>query len=196
MSAHSSINAKAVVLDVYGTLIKLAGPTRAYDMLLASASRKDSRRALTEPLTLADCAKITHTFILLRLAQSQLAREITGMRPYEGTFEALALLREKGLRIALCSNLAQDYIAPVDALFADEVDTAVYSCQVGLTKPSADIFHMACARLEVAPEDTLVIGNSESSDFMGARAAGLQAALVKPETGVSLLEVVQRINPL
>ncbi|NCT66917.1 MAG: HAD family hydrolase [Rhodanobacteraceae bacterium] len=48
--------------------------------------------------------------------------------------------------------------------------------EVGVAKPSAAIFHAACARLGVAPEHVLHVGDDPLLDVAGARAAGLRTA--------------------
>ncbi|WP_345984586.1 TIGR01458 family HAD-type hydrolase [Sulfurimonas sp. HSL-1656] len=48
-------------------------------------------------------------------------------------------------------------------------------------KPSTDFYRLACARMGVAPEAAVMIGDDVESDVGGAQAAGLQGILV--ETG-------------
>jgi putative hydrolase of the HAD superfamily len=49
---------------------------------------------------------------------------------------------------------------------------------VAVRKPDAKIFQLACQRLAVCPERTLMIGDNEAADIEGARAAGLKATHV------------------
>jgi HAD superfamily hydrolase (TIGR01549 family) len=51
--------------------------------------------------------------------------------------------------------------------------TRVVSDDVGLCKPTPEIFALACRELNVAPEQTLFVGDSMSADVKGAAAAGL-----------------------
>jgi putative hydrolase of the HAD superfamily len=46
----------------------------------------------------------------------------------------------------------------------------------GVAKPAAAIFHDACARLGIAPENVLHVGDDPMLDVVGARAAGLRTA--------------------
>jgi FMN phosphatase YigB (HAD superfamily) len=55
----------------------------------------------------------------------------------------------------------------------------VLSFEVGAVKPSPEIFQTALARLGVAAEDALMVGDSEEADG-GAVAVGCQFALVDP----------------
>ena len=48
--------------------------------------------------------------------------------------------------------------------------------ECGVAKPAAAIFHEACARLGLAPEHVLHVGDDPLLDVIGARAAGLRTA--------------------
>ncbi len=48
--------------------------------------------------------------------------------------------------------------------------------ELGVAKPSAGIFHAACARLGLAPEHVLHVGDDPELDVAGARGAGLRTA--------------------
>ena len=48
--------------------------------------------------------------------------------------------------------------------------------EFGTAKPAAAIFHDACARLGVAPENVLHVGDDPLLDVVGAREAGLRTA--------------------
>lgn len=48
----------------------------------------------------------------------------------------------------------------------------------GVAKPAAAIFGVACARLGVAPENVLHVGDDAALDVLGAHAAGLRTAWV------------------
>lgn len=48
--------------------------------------------------------------------------------------------------------------------------------ELGVAKPAAAIFHAACARLGLAPENVLHVGDDPLLDVIGASAAGLRTA--------------------
>ncbi|NRA69042.1 MAG: HAD family hydrolase [Pseudobacteriovorax sp.] len=50
---------------------------------------------------------------------------------------------------------------------------------VGLRKPSTEIFLLACQGLGVSPSQTLFVGDNPKSDIMGAKDAGLQTFFLK-----------------
>ncbi len=55
----------------------------------------------------------------------------------------------------------------------DYFDRVVSSGTEGVAKPSAEIFHRACARLGVRPEEAVYVGNLRATDARGATSAGL-----------------------
>jgi HAD superfamily hydrolase (TIGR01509 family) len=99
---------------------------------------------------------------------------------YPDTAEVLKSLRRQGIKTAVVSNIAFDVRPAFEAIgAADDVDEFVLSFEVGAIKPSAAIFETTLTRLEVAPEFTVMVGDSEEADG-GARALGCRFALVDP----------------
>lgn len=104
----------------------------------------------------------------------------TSWTPYPDTAEVLRGLHRQGIKTAVVSNIAFDVRPAFEAIgAADDVDEFVLSFEVGAVKPSAAIFQTALTRLAVAPEYTLMIGDSEEADG-GARALGCRFVLVDP----------------
>jgi FMN phosphatase YigB (HAD superfamily) len=54
----------------------------------------------------------------------------------------------------------------------------VVSADVGVLKPSAEIFDVACARLATPPAKCLHVGDSREADVLGATAAGMTAVWI------------------
>ena len=100
--------------------------------------------------------------------------------PYPDTAPVLAGLHRQGIRTAVVSNIAFD-IRPafVRLGIADDVDEFVLSYEVGAVKPTPEIFQTALARVGVAAEEALMVGDSEEADG-GAVAVGCRFALVDP----------------
>jgi HAD superfamily hydrolase (TIGR01509 family) len=53
--------------------------------------------------------------------------------------------------------------------------TSIAAHQFGSAKPGAEIFHAACAALEVAPHEAIYVGDDPKLDIQGAQNAGLRA---------------------
>ncbi|MGB7211779.1 MAG: HAD-IA family hydrolase [Gemmatimonadales bacterium] len=104
------------------------------------------------------------------------------------TIGALERLRAAGLPLGVVSNSdggaeAALREAGLRSLFAVVIDSAL----VGVEKPDPRIFAPALAALGVAPGDVLYVGDTYAVDVVGARRAGLQAALLEPaDTGAPL----------
>ncbi|MCP2164719.1 HAD family hydrolase [Goodfellowiella coeruleoviolacea] len=100
--------------------------------------------------------------------------------PYPDAVAVLRRLSEAGLAVGVVSNIAWDIRQSLDEHGASGyVDEVVMSYQVGAVKPEPEIFRLACARLGVAPEHALMVGDSAEADG-GAAAVGCAVALVEP----------------
>jgi HAD superfamily hydrolase (TIGR01549 family) len=99
---------------------------------------------------------------------------------YEDALPVLGELRRHGLKLALVSNTSRD-LSDFISHHALEVDLAVTSREHGRTKPHPTIFRAVLDRLEVAPEEAAMVGDSPEDDIEGARALGMRAFLVDRE---------------
>jgi HAD superfamily hydrolase (TIGR01549 family) len=95
------------------------------------------------------------------------------------TPEALARLREAGLRLGIVSNsdgrVEQALLAAgLREYFDVVIDSSIY----GTEKPDPAIFRAALDALGVAPEEALYVGDLYDVDVVGARAAGMEAVLL------------------
>ncbi|WP_232663874.1 HAD family hydrolase [Pseudonocardia sp. TRM90224] len=107
-------------------------------------------------------------------------KDAANWTPYPDTEATLQLLRERGVRVAVISNIAWDVRPCFErAGVADLVDEYVFSFEHGVQKPDERIFKIACERLGVGPERSLMIGDSEVADG-AARDVGCDFALVPP----------------
>lgn len=110
--------------------------------------------------------------------------------PYPDAEAAFKGLAGKGLKIGVLSNIAFDIRPAFTAhSLAGYVDEFVLSFEVGVIKPDPAIFRVMLDRLGVAPENALMVGDSEEADG-GAKALGCRFALVEP------LPTVQRPDGL
>ena len=98
--------------------------------------------------------------------------------PYPDTVEVLRSLREHKVKTAVVSNIAFD-IRPAFRTAGAHADDFVLSFEVGAVKPDPRIFEVALGRLGVAPEEAIMVGDSEENDG-AARALGCDFVLVDP----------------
>lgn len=100
--------------------------------------------------------------------------------PYPDTEAVLKGAAGRGVKVGVLSNIAFDIRPAFSARGFDAyVDEFVLSFEEGVIKPDPAIFRILLERLGVAPEETLMIGDSEEADG-GAKALGCAFALVDP----------------
>ncbi|WP_437620404.1 HAD family hydrolase [Sorangium sp. So ce1151] len=93
-----------------------------------------------------------------------------------GAAEALESLSALGVRIGLLSNINSISARVITRLGLDRWSSAtVLSCDVGCCKPDLPIFRAAVARLGAPASDVVMVGDSWTSDVVGALRAGLRA---------------------
>lgn len=109
---------------------------------------------------------------LARLARSPASYLIT-----DGVFSVLEQLHHRGYRLGLLSNFDTSLPAFCCELgFGDyHLDLVLASDEIGIRKPSPDIFLEGCRRLGVEPHRCLYVGDSFEKDVVGAANAGLNA---------------------
>lgn len=100
--------------------------------------------------------------------------------PRPGAGEVLAELRARRVPAALVSMCAPDTPGLWrSSTFAGMVDAEVFSCEVGLRKPDADIYLLACGRLGVEPSTCLYVGDGSYRELTGASRVGMRAVLIR-----------------
>lgn len=96
---------------------------------------------------------------------------------FDDAMPSLQRLRDRELRLAVVSNWDYRLNRILDELgIARYLDAVIISADEGFEKPSAELFGRACARLAIAPDQVLHIGDNLVEDVHGALGAGLQAA--------------------
>jgi putative hydrolase of the HAD superfamily len=93
---------------------------------------------------------------------------------------ALVEARSRRRRLVVVSNWDVSLHEVLERLeLAPLLDGIVTSAAVGARKPSAAIFERALAVAEVRPRDAAHVGDSVEDDVAGARAAGIEAILLR-----------------
>jgi putative hydrolase of the HAD superfamily len=96
--------------------------------------------------------------------------------------EVLAALRERGYRLGIVSNWDSRLLLISERLgLTPYLDFLLASAATGMEKPDSRIFHLALARAGVEADRALHVGDDYEADFLGARAAGLEAVLIDRE---------------
>jgi HAD superfamily hydrolase (TIGR01549 family) len=98
---------------------------------------------------------------------------------YDEVPAVLAEGRRRGLIQGVVSDWGRDLVEILHGLeLSSLLDFVVASGVVGYAKPSPEIFQHALARAGVAAQEALYVGDTYVLDVLGARAAGLHAALI------------------
>jgi HAD superfamily hydrolase (TIGR01493 family) len=101
-------------------------------------------------------------------------------QPYPDAVRVLSTLHERGVAVAVVSNIGWDLRPVLRAHGAEEfVDACLLSFEHGVQKPDPWIFEKACAALGVRPQDTLMVGDDLQADG-GATQIGCGFHLVEP----------------
>lgn len=97
-------------------------------------------------------------------------------RPFEGMADLLDALRSRAKRLAIVTNGESAFQrAHIDALgLTPWMDAVLVSDEEGLRKPDTEIFLRAAARLGVAPDRCLFVGDNPAADVLGAAAVGMR----------------------
>ena len=100
----------------------------------------------------------------------------------EGAFQFIKVLKEKGIRTAICTSNSRELVnAVAEHLgFMPYFDTVITSCEVGAGKPAPDIYLEAAKRVGVAPECCLVFEDIVTGLMAGKR-AGMKLCAVDDE---------------
>jgi len=131
---------------------------------------------MTSSLSLRDAAReLQVEGIDLDELEADLAVELASVRLYPEVIEMLEAVRARGFKIAIASNLAAPYAAPLLRLLPFKLDVYAWSFEVGYLKPDPRIYRWTCHRLGIEPEQALMVGDTFVADYEGARGAGMHA---------------------
>ena len=104
--------------------------------------------------------------------------------PFADVRSALAAARAAGRRLVVVSNWDVSLDEVLERLgLARLLDGIVTSAAFGARKPSPEIFEHALGVAGVAAYDAIHVGDSLAEDVAGARAAGIEAVLIKRDRG-------------
>lgn len=108
-------------------------------------------------------------------------KQIANSRVYPDVPEVLPVLAERGYRLALISN-ADENDPVIQVLLRSGLpvrfEEVITSQGAGAYKPARRIFEHVLERLELEPERVLMVGDSPSSDVMGAKRMGIPVVWV------------------
>ena len=174
---------KAVVFDVFGTLLQIGERRHPFRQLMQQLRLQgrqpkpgDARTLMTQNLGLAGAAALfgaqLNHFELARL-ETDLFTELASIRCFEDTLESLNQLKEAGLKLALCSNLAAPYAIPAKLLLP-AFDVYAWSFEVGAIKPEPAIYRQVIEQFGFEASAIAMIGDTLVADVLGPETQGMQ----------------------
>jgi putative hydrolase of the HAD superfamily len=201
MPSSRAASFDAITIDAFGTLVELADPVGLLREALAERGVVRERDQIAAAFasevdyylvhkvegagstSLADlrrrCSQVFLEGVDCELDPEEFAPafvEALVFRPLDGVPEALERLRRAGLELACVTNWDVGIGEQLErAGLARFLSAVVSSAEVGAEKPDPRVFTEALARLGVAPERALHVGD-EPGDVEGARNAGLAFA--------------------
>ena len=142
--------------------------------------------------------------VLADVVEMQIAGWSSAVTIYPDTLPLLAALRQRDLKLGLLSNCSADAGATVARIgLAARFDAVVLSCEVGLMKPDPAIYEHACARLGVAPTESMFVADGAFGELDAAKALGMLAVKVEQPnqsgdfgTSLSFDHRVQRLDQI
>ncbi|VTU42787.1 MULTISPECIES: HAD family hydrolase [unclassified Variovorax] len=190
---------KAIIFDLFGTLVYIDHPAHPYRQLLAGATASDARElVMTSNASPGRMAKKIGSVLspeALREVTAELEAEVHRIKLFHEVRDALVQLKAAGYLILVSSNLAKPY-GQAKLLLADMVDYWNFSFDTGLLKPDAQMFFGPAAAFGILPKDCIVVGDSVSSDGGGAAAAGMDFVLVDRFGRHPALPAIQGLDEL
>ena len=100
---------------------------------------------------------------------------LSRLQPIPQMLDAALALRSAGYRTAILSNNVREWSAWRGLIGADDlVEVVIDSSEVGMRKPSAEIFELTASRLDVETAACLMLDDFEWN-IRGAERAGMQA---------------------
>jgi len=176
---------RAVVFDVYGTLVSIGDKRMPFAKLLQIGEAKGRPRTaadrhilMASSFTLAQAAaflKIELTAAEHDLLEADLRTELQSITLYPEVVKTIEALRSRGIKIGVCSNLAAVYAPPVEALLPMKLDAYAWSFQVGALKPEHKIYRSVCEALGCQSHQVLMVGDNKLADVDGPRSFGMRS---------------------
>jgi len=137
---------------------------------------------------------------LIQKIEVQIEDELLSLNLFDDVIPTLNALQSRGMKIGLCSNLAQPYGAVIGRLLADFDLEQFLSYELGTIKPEAQIYESILSRFNCEPDQCLFIGDTFEADYAGPIAVGMKAlhltrsSATQPHQISSLVDVLAYLD--
>ena len=194
---------KVIVFDAFGTLVKIGNSRSPYLKLMKwqkqSGRKPTSKDANIIMSTNANLSQISNLFgneipvNLLAELNADLTLNLDSIELYSDTVVVLQTLKNRGFKLALCSNLAMPYGEKLKKILPDLFDELILSYEIGSIKPDIKIYEAIQMRLNYDMKDILFIGDNEILDVEKPRSLGMSARLIQRNEAQTLNDVLKDI---
>ena len=193
---------KAIIFDLFGTLVD-SYSVQGYNRLLT-----DMASALELPVedfsklwrdttyergtgifkTTEDSIKYICNMLKVSVSEEkikkceQIRQETTtkALTPKNGAVDVLKCLKGLEYKIGLITNCSAEVpLLWENTEFSHLFDVTIFSASVGLKKPDAQIYNLACEQLGVDPNECLYFGDGDSNELSGASQLGMDAVMIR-----------------
>lgn len=115
----------------------------------------------------------------LRLGEAYWEGYLQEMTLFDGVVETLRAFQEAHIHVYIVSNLTtRIQLKKLQELGVDQlIDDVLTSEETGREKPSAIMFTMPLATLDLRPSETIMVGDSVAADIEGGNAVGMDTVL-------------------
>lgn len=193
---------KVIVFDAFGTLVKI-GNSRSPYLKLMKWQKQSGRKPTSKDASIimsrnANLSQISNLFgneipvNLLAELNADLTLDLDSIELYSDTV-VLQTLKNRGFKLALCSNLAMPYGEKLKKILPDLFDELILSYEIGSIKPDIKIYEAIQRRLNCDMKDILFIGDNEILDVEKPRSLGMSARLIQRNEAQTLNDVLKDI---
>ena len=197
MPAVADVHCKAVVFDLFGTLVEdiqatihermaelLGLPTELFLEHWLPGYEARGKGVKTFEECVAEMSETLHLSLehgvveaIAKVRTDALAEHLQRVKP--GALATLERLTAAGFPLALVSNASVEVHAgwdssPVSSWFP----SPIFSCDVHLMKPDPAIYLLACNQLDVPPSRCLFVGDGGDNELSGAMQVGMTTVQV------------------
>jgi putative hydrolase of the HAD superfamily len=115
--------------------------------------------------------------VVLTMRRERARRSLT---PRPEALPTLEELRRRGHLLGMISVCTED-VPQVwdDTPLGREFDAALFSCEVGISKPDPRIYELCCRRLDVEASDCLFVGDGANDELPGAERVGMTSVQLR-----------------
>lgn len=191
---------KVIVFDAFGTLVKFGESRSPYRKLMKwlryngrKPTPQDATIIMSNAVDVEALAKLFGYIIpveFLNEINEDLRFELDTIELYEDVVLTLQNLKDRGFKIALCSNLAMPYGEQLKTILPDLFDAIFLSYEVQVIKPERQIYEVIQTHFECKMSEMLFIGDHPILDVGTPISLGMSAKLIERNKNQRLIDII------